>query len=191
MDEGDDDPQAPTTAALKAIAHPLRRRILREFQSRTALRAADLAAALDEPANKVSFHLRVLADAGFLAESPELAHDRRDRVWRIVQDGVNLGGGRHPVDDPVLGGVVLQGMVDDHNEMVRRLAGWASAYLSGDDDHAHGTFSRFGLVLTPDEFVAMLARIGEVVEEAKAAHDPEAAGSRLYEMDIIAVDDRL
>ncbi|WP_424937695.1 MULTISPECIES: winged helix-turn-helix domain-containing protein [Bacteria] len=190
MDEGD-DPQAPTTAALKAIAHPLRRRILREFQSRQALRAADLSNTLEEPANKISFHLRVLADAGFLAESPELAHDRRDRVWTIVQDGVNLGGGRHPIADRALGGVVLQGMVDDHTEMVRRLASWASDYLSGDDDNAHGTFSRFGLVLAPDEFVAMLARIGEVVEEAKAAHDPDAPDSRLYEMDIVAVDDRL
>lgn len=71
-------------AALRAIAHPLRQRILIELAALGHARAADLARATDEPANAVSFHLRVLAKAGMIVEAPEHARDRRDRVWTNV-----------------------------------------------------------------------------------------------------------
>lgn len=71
-------------AALRAIAHPLRQRILIELAALGHARAADLARATGEPANAVSFHLRVLAKAGMIAEAPEHARDRRDRVWTNV-----------------------------------------------------------------------------------------------------------
>lgn len=48
-----------TTAMLKAMTHPLRRRILAVFPRLEYVRAADLATELGEPANKISFHLRV------------------------------------------------------------------------------------------------------------------------------------
>ncbi|MFD7022820.1 winged helix-turn-helix domain-containing protein [Promicromonospora sukumoe] len=69
---------------LRAMAHPLRQRILVELNVREHARAADLARSLGEPANSISFHLRVLAKHGFIEEAPELAHDKRDRVWRPV-----------------------------------------------------------------------------------------------------------
>ncbi|GCE78358.1 winged helix-turn-helix domain-containing protein [Cellulomonas biazotea] len=71
-------------AALRAIAHPLRQRILMELAALGHARAADLARATGEPANAVSFHLRVLAKAGMVVEAPEHARDRRDRVWTNV-----------------------------------------------------------------------------------------------------------
>lgn len=69
---------------LKAVAHPLRQRIVLELAVQEHARAADLAKALGEPANSVSFHLRVLAKAGLIEEAPEFARDKRDRVWRRV-----------------------------------------------------------------------------------------------------------
>lgn len=71
-------------AALRAIAHPLRQRILMELAVLGHARAADLARATGQPANSVSFHLRVLAKAGMITEAPEHARDRRDRVWKNV-----------------------------------------------------------------------------------------------------------
>lgn len=73
-------------AALRAIAHPVRQRILTELAVLGHARAADLAGAIDEPANSVSFHLRVLARAGMIVEAPEHARDRRDRVWTNVAE---------------------------------------------------------------------------------------------------------
>lgn len=69
-------------AVLRALSHPLRQRILGELEVVEHARAADLAEGLGEPANSISFHLRVLAKAGIIEEAPELARDRRDRVWK-------------------------------------------------------------------------------------------------------------
>ncbi len=67
---------------LRAIAHPVRNRILGELYSRGHLRAADVAAELGIPANQASFHLRQLARYGLVEPAPEHARDGRDRVWK-------------------------------------------------------------------------------------------------------------
>ena len=76
---------------LRAIAHPVRNRILGELSAAGHLRAADVAEVLDIPANQASFHLRQLAKYGLVELAPELARDGRDRVWRPVhQHGLTL-----------------------------------------------------------------------------------------------------
>ena len=75
---------------LRAIAHPVRNRILTELDAAGSLRAADLAALLDIPANQASFHLRQLAKYGLIEEDPDAARDRRDRVWRAAPGGLNV-----------------------------------------------------------------------------------------------------
>ena len=76
---------------LRAIAHPMRNRILGELSAAGHLRAADVAAVLGIPANQASFHLRQLAKYGLVEVAPELARDGRDRVWRPVHEhGLNL-----------------------------------------------------------------------------------------------------
>ena len=49
-----------TSPMLKAMTHPLRRRIVNVMAPDVPMRAADLARKLGEPANSVSFHLRTL-----------------------------------------------------------------------------------------------------------------------------------
>ena len=71
---------------LRAIAHPARNRILTELPASGPLRAADIARVLDMPANQASFHLRQLAKYGLVEEAPEAGRDRRDRVWRMVDE---------------------------------------------------------------------------------------------------------
>ena len=72
---------------LRAIAHPVRNRILDELGAGGPMRAADLAERLKIPANQASFHLRQLAKYDLVVEAPEAARDKRDRVWRAVHDG--------------------------------------------------------------------------------------------------------
>jgi hypothetical protein len=75
---------------LRAIAHPLRSRLLVELLARKQGTATDLAQAVVEPVNMVSFHLRLLAKYGFIQEAPELARDGRDRWWRPMhEDGID------------------------------------------------------------------------------------------------------
>lgn len=69
---------------LRAVAHPVRNRILAELSAGGPMRAADIADRIDIPANQASFHLRQLAKYHLVEEAPELARDRRDRVWRTA-----------------------------------------------------------------------------------------------------------
>ena len=71
---------------LRAIAHPVRNRILDELGATGPMRAADIARELGIPANQASFHLRQLAKYGLAVEAPELARDGRDRVWKAVHE---------------------------------------------------------------------------------------------------------
>jgi DNA-binding transcriptional ArsR family regulator len=78
---------------LRAVAHPLRNRILNELSASGPLRAADVARELDIAPNLASFHLRQLAKYGLVVEDAAAARDRRDRVWRLVDEAglsVNL-----------------------------------------------------------------------------------------------------
>ena len=76
---------------LRAIAHPMRQRVLGELSAAGHLRAADVADRLGIPANQASFHLRQLAKYGLVEPAPELARDGRDRVWKPVHEhGLNL-----------------------------------------------------------------------------------------------------
>lgn len=74
-----DDPRV-----LRALAHPVRTRILDEIEASGPVRAADVARELGIPANQASFHLRQLAKYGLVEEAPEEGRDKRDRVWRAA-----------------------------------------------------------------------------------------------------------
>lgn len=50
------------------------------------MRAADIGEALGIPANQASFHLRQLAKYCLIEPAPEAARDKRDRVWRTIQE---------------------------------------------------------------------------------------------------------
>src|SRR5690606_23978941 len=108
-------------------------------------RAADLARELDLPANKLSFHLRSLADAGLIVEDPSLARDRRDRVWVPARKEVQIGGPGTPVADEALGLAALQGITDDHEALVRRVLAWATDNLGDDEIQMHATMTRAAL----------------------------------------------
>jgi predicted ArsR family transcriptional regulator len=82
----DQRPELHDPRVLRAIAHPVRNRMLTELDAHGPLRAADLARLLAIPANSASFHLRQLAKFGLVEEDPDAARDKRDRVWRLTQE---------------------------------------------------------------------------------------------------------
>lgn len=187
-DRGD---RAMTTAMLKAFANPLRRRILQVFAAREFVRAADVADVLGEPANKVSFHLRVMADAGLIVEAPEKARDRRDRVWTPVRGAFTVGSPEHPVADETLGNAVLVALAEDHIELVRRVATWSAEYIAGRAAEDHATFSRHSLRLTPEEYRELNETLHQLILDAEKAHDRDAADVRTWQLDIVAADDTI
>jgi DNA-binding transcriptional ArsR family regulator len=81
-----DRPELHDPRVLRAIAHPVRSRILTELDASGSLRAADVAQLLGIPANSASFHLRQLAKFGLVEEDPTAARDKRDRVWKATAE---------------------------------------------------------------------------------------------------------
>ncbi|WP_214409424.1 winged helix-turn-helix domain-containing protein [Sphaerisporangium fuscum] len=73
--------QDPQT--LKAVAHPLRIRLLGALRVDGPATATELAARFGESSGSTSYHLRQLARYGFVEEDPE-QRDARERRWRSV-----------------------------------------------------------------------------------------------------------
>lgn len=67
---------------LRALAHPVRLRLLKELYRVGEANVSSLAEAIDVPVNHVSFHLGQLAKYDFIEPAPERARDSRDRWWR-------------------------------------------------------------------------------------------------------------
>lgn len=181
--------QQMTTAMLKAMAHPLRRRILAVFPRLEHVRAADLAEELGEPANKISFHLRVLADAGLLIEAPEHARDRRDRVWKGRKGALEIGAAGSPVADPGLADAVIAAYVDEHNDIMRRLLARMPDYLAGAELEPHASFMRNRVKLTPAAFDTLLETLARAILDAQEAANDDDPEARVYDIDILAADD--
>ncbi|MDO8143084.1 MULTISPECIES: helix-turn-helix transcriptional regulator [Isoptericola] len=160
-----------TPEALKAIAHPLRQRILMDLVVAGHARAADLARSVDAPANSVSFHLRTLAKAGMVVEAPELARDGRDRVWRPVAENFR----------------VEPGTAGTATEILRPALAWVERLFTTANDGGpadEGTKRRALVInnvsLTPDEARAFRDELVAFHEKwadrafSRARQDPDA-----------------
>lgn len=84
-------------SALRALAHPLRSRILAELRVHGHATASDLARALDTHTGATSYHLRRLEDVG-LVEDTDTGTGRR-RVWRAAAEVVPLTTEDEPLDE--------------------------------------------------------------------------------------------
>lgn len=73
--------------ALSAMANPFRSRMMDALKVDGPSTASALAARTGQAVGSASHHLKVLSEAGLVEEAPELAKDRRERWWRLVDAG--------------------------------------------------------------------------------------------------------
>ena len=85
-----DDPPAEDTKLvsgvdeLKAVAHPLRVKLLAALRQHGPANATELAKRFATDTGSTSYHLRKLAEFGFVAEADEPGGHPRARRWRAV-----------------------------------------------------------------------------------------------------------
>lgn len=72
-----------TPERLRGLVHPLRLRLLELLQEDGPATATGLAARIEQSSGVASYHLRVLAEHGFIVEDTERGTGR-DRWWRAV-----------------------------------------------------------------------------------------------------------
>jgi DNA-binding transcriptional ArsR family regulator len=87
MTDPQQDRHVTDPADLKAVAHPLRVRLLALLRKHGPATATELAQRLDTESGSTSYHLRILAKHGFVAEAavdPAGRRHPRERRWAAV-----------------------------------------------------------------------------------------------------------
>ena len=83
--------------ALRALAHPLRVRLLRLVREHRPVTGARLAELVGESTASVSYHLSVLARHGFIEPDPAPGPTRRHKPWRTTFDRLRVSGAERGV----------------------------------------------------------------------------------------------
>ncbi|QVQ50858.1 helix-turn-helix transcriptional regulator [Spiractinospora alimapuensis] len=155
--------QAPTTAdlnTLKALANPLRQRILRHLQERGPATSTTLAKDLGVTSGGTSYNLRILADSGLVEEVPERAHGR-ERWWRYRSADLRLPRGGDTETEAAVGELLGQWFEADAQDLERFAAAQASMGEWGDAlQYSRGaiTVTRAELENFFSDYLALLRR---------------------------------
>lgn len=147
------EPLASRQATLqeaRALAHPLRLRILRQCLDR-ALTNSELAAALDQKPATMLYHVRTLLRTGFLAELPprpgprgtvEKPYRATGKSWQVSQSMTS--------EDAAMLRAIFEAVAAEVNE-------------AGPDSVLEGT--RMAMRLRPDQLAELQAQIRDMIAQ--------------------------
>lgn len=165
-------------AQLKALTHPLRVRILYALRAETTATASVLGQIVDESPASVSYHLRKLADAGFVEEAPDLGEDGRQRWWRVPEEGFawsTLDFDNSP-ESRTTSNAAKRVLVDNQ---FRRQRDFDATAESWGDEWIHSAFSADNILqLTASETSDLYGELSAVIEKWRAAGVERAAAER-------------
>ena len=174
----------PDPSALKALSHPVRLRMLGLLRSEGPSTASRLAERLGLNSGATSYHLRNLAQHGFVVDDPERGNGR-DRWWRAAYQAIRTNNatasttaeGRDSID------AFVQAVAVAHTEALQRAveerpllpAQWWRATSMSD----------WGLRLSADDAVELKAALEAVFESFSAREtddDTDAAAHMVYQV---------
>jgi hypothetical protein len=161
-------PQRLDPRNLKGLAHPLRLRLLGSLREEGPGTATMLAKRLGESSGSTSYHLRQLAEFGFIEEDAKLT-TAHERWWRASRPSTSFDA-ETLTGEPLLGSEFLRAVASEQAERAMR---WVSAIPDTDGPwRGAGTLSDWGLELSPKEARALEAEL-EAVIGRYARFDPE------------------
>jgi DNA-binding transcriptional ArsR family regulator len=176
-----DDPQntpehAKTTRridarSLRGLAHPLRVRLLELLKLDGPATSTGLSERLGENTGTVSWHLRHLAEHGFIEEETGRG-TKRERWWRVVnqQSVLNTVDFR---DNPETRGALSVYLHELVNQQFNRVIDYIGEDWA-DEWRNVGTLSAWSdLRMTPDQLKALNAELTAVIERHLPAPDAE------------------
>lgn len=157
---------APDPTALKALTHPLRLRMLGLLRVEGPATASGLAARLGLNSGATSYHLRQLAQHGFIEEDAERG-SQRDRWWRARHEATNVMPAMAQGEALELGLAFEQAALTGQMQQMRRAHAafpdlpqpWRKA----------STVSDYTIPLTPEAAKALVEKLQAVLWDAMAA----------------------
>ena len=167
-------PAPLTPGQLKALAHPIRFRMLDVLQTDGPATATGLGRIVGESSGTTSYHLRQLASAGLIAEDPDLGSGR-DRWWRATRRwSIDLDLAEGPAtraDAAVVLDEVLSGRVDRLRRWQAESSQWGRAWRDAT------VIASSRLSLTPDEMTRLGNELVAVVERYAGLHERGDSGT--------------
>ena len=161
----------PDIAGLRALSHPVRLRMLTLLRGEGPATATTLAARLDLNTGATSYHLRQLAQHGFIEEDTERGN-ARDRWWRAAHESTRTDFREKGVVDSdveaYLTTVALM-YADRMRAAVSEMPFLPEAWRTV------GTLSDWEMRVTPAQAGALVQRLAEVLESAPEADGDDAA----------------
>ncbi len=156
-------------AALRAVAHPLRLRLLGHLRATGPATASGLGRVVGESSGSTSYHLRQLERYGFIEPDPQQP-SRREKVWRAVHRSTSfrMWDGAGPAEQAALDtvtGVQIESLVQGvRRRTAEGAAPWRDAHASSD----------YLLRVTPTAMASLADRITALVAEFETPDDPDA-----------------
>ncbi|MFF1608877.1 ArsR/SmtB family transcription factor [Amycolatopsis sp. NPDC058278] len=148
---------------LRALAHPLRMRMLELLQADGPATATGLGKRVSESSGTTSWHLRLLAEAGLVEEDSERGN-KRERWWRPVQKSTRMRAADF-IGDPDLAGpldIYLRSVIEQRYEAESRFVSELPQWM--DQWYDKAVFNDARLSLTPAEAAAMSTEVEAVID---------------------------
>ncbi len=158
----------PTPDQLKALTHPVRVRMLGLLRIDGPATATSLATRLGLNSGATSYHLRQLAQHGFITDDDERGNGR-ERWWKAAHQSTHLaddGEDRETLD------AFLQSVAVVVTERLQRAV--EERPLLSDEWRAASELSDYVIRLTPGRARRLLDALGEIIQ-AEDEEDDEAA----------------
>jgi DNA-binding transcriptional ArsR family regulator len=155
----------PGPAGLKALAHPVRLRMLGLLRTEGPATATTLAARLGLNTGATSYHLRQLAQHGFIVEDAERGN-ARDRWWRAAHSSTRTDKDAERSDEVE---AYAQAVAIMYAEMTQRAV--EEQALLSDEWRRASTLSDWVVRLTPRRAEALLEALTTTIEETEDEPD--------------------
>ncbi|NUP78757.1 MAG: helix-turn-helix transcriptional regulator [Nonomuraea sp.] len=169
---------------LKGIAHPIRVRLLGLLRMEGPSTATKLAERIGQSSGVTSYHLRQLAQYGFVQEDASLGTGR-ERWWRASHQSTTL---EAPAarEAPLETEIYMRAVATASAERVDRWLGEATSIPPEWDDSMG--LNDYGLLLTPAEAAELSAKLLELLKSARPHYEkpgPPGAEQVVVQLNIL------
>ncbi|MFF5300721.1 ArsR/SmtB family transcription factor [Streptomyces sp. NPDC013161] len=151
--------------SLRGLAHPLRMQLLDALRQHGPATASQLAERLGESSGATSYHLRQLAEHGFVEDAPERGKGR-ERWWQAVDQSIRYDSTDFEDASPEVRGLtevfIQEGAARHGRELAAWLGTrdrWSPAWSSASD------MSDATLRLTPDLAAELIGRMHALIDD--------------------------
>ena len=171
-------PRITDLAALKVFTHPLRVELWHALRTAETATASQLAERGDEAVSLVSYHLRKMAEHGFIQQVDGRGGDGRERWWRLTDERA-FTFRTSDFDDRPEGSAVAQEVTrlllkrrsERYAAFLDQRAAWTREWSDAAFSQEHTAW------LTPAELAEFEGEIAELAERwAERGRSAEAAG---------------